>query len=57
MSEPESRETADLTELAKTKALIVATDPLVKMLTDAAARSEGKPLISRGSFAQYAEDE
>jgi hypothetical protein len=44
-------------ELAKTKAKIAASDPLVRMINEAAARSEGEPLVSRGSFAQYAEDD
>jgi hypothetical protein len=48
-------------ELAKVKAKIAASDPLVRMLVrmldEAAARSDGKPLVSRGSFAQYAEDD
>lgn len=57
MSEPEDREATDYAELAKIKAEIASRDRLVKMLDEAAARSEGKPLVSRGSFAQYAEDE
>ncbi len=62
MVDPEHREqTPDFTELAKVKAAVVANDPMLKALTAqiaaAEAESKGKPLISRGSFAQYAEDE
>ena len=57
MSEPEDREATDYAELAKVKAAITANDPLLKMLGVAHKESEGHPLISRGSFAQYAEDE
>jgi hypothetical protein len=35
----------------------VDSDKLPQEIKDALAESEGKPLISRGSFAQYAEDE
>lgn len=54
---PESEPSPNLAKLAKVKAKIAASDPLVRMLDEAAARSEGKPLVSRGSFAQYAEDD